>query len=123
MALGSFSVFNCVNSGTLGVALLGSFTAANPTPRALKNLARLLAWKCARRGIDPLGATPHRSTGLRLMNISGHRDANASAAGGLCAGTLCPGDNLYRQLPAIRQAAKDLLRPPEAAASARRETH
>ena len=57
------------------------------------------------------------------MNISGHRDANASAARGLCGETLCPGDNLYHQLPAIRQVAKDLPRPPEAAASARREIH
>lgn len=43
--------FSCRNTGTMGVALLGTFTSTNPTPSARNALANLLAWKCEQRGI------------------------------------------------------------------------
>ncbi|HEX4979254.1 MAG TPA: N-acetylmuramoyl-L-alanine amidase, partial [Acidimicrobiales bacterium] len=79
------------NTGTVGVAILGDFTGALPTPAALSAVERLFAWKADRHDIDVLGQTTW-STGVRPTLI-GHRDAVATA---------CPGDALYQRLPAIR---------------------
>jgi hypothetical protein len=103
--------FICANAGTMGVALLGSFTDEAPGERALSSLCRLLAWKCAGRGIDPLGASWHEGTRLELMHISGHCDGNhAPPDSGACpAGTECPGGALYELLPRIRWEVGQLL--------------
>src|SRR5262249_21287683 len=45
------------NPRTIGVAFMGTFTNSLPTPRAIQSLITLLAWKCARWGIDPLAST------------------------------------------------------------------
>jgi uncharacterized protein (TIGR03437 family) len=104
--------FSCANSGTLGVALLGTFTSVSPTSRAITSLQHLLAWKSDQRGLDPAGITFHMPTQLNLNNISGHRDANASTAANACpSGTVCPGDVLYAQLPATRAEVKSLVSP------------
>ena len=81
------------NTGTVGVALLGDFTAAPPTPAALDSLQRLLAWKADRHDIDALGAA-NWTTGV-LPTIVGHRDVGATA---------CPGDRFHPLLPAVRRA-------------------
>lgn len=103
--------FICANEGTMGVALLGDFTHAPPSPEALDSLARLLAWKCRERAIDPLGASLHPATMLHLEHICGHRDGNgAPPESGACPiGTECPGEMLYRLLPGIRQRVRVLL--------------
>ncbi|MBX3277751.1 MAG: N-acetylmuramoyl-L-alanine amidase [Acidobacteria bacterium] len=103
--------FICANAGTMGVALLGAFDAAPPADAALESLTNLLAWKCAERGIDPLGASLHEATQLYLMNISGHRDGNAASTGtGACpAGTECPGAALYSLLPQVRREVARML--------------
>jgi hypothetical protein len=86
------------NAYTVGIALLGTFTTVSPTTSALNSLKNILAWKCDQKGIDPLGTTYHPPTGLQLKNISGHKDG--------CT-TECPGDNLYAQLPSIRNDVKN----------------
>ena len=87
------------NSGTVGVALLGTLTRTQPTAGARDGLERVLAWKSARHGIDPLGAAlytnPVNGTRATFPNIAGHRDVNA---------TECPGDAFYGELPAVRSA-------------------
>lgn len=87
------------NTGTLGVALLGTLTKRDATPAARAALERLLAWKAERHGIDPLGSglysNPVNGYQKIAPNITGHRD---------WAATLCPGDQFYATLPALRKA-------------------
>ncbi|NBC08643.1 MAG: T9SS type A sorting domain-containing protein [Bacteroidetes bacterium] len=88
------------NTGTMGVCVLGDFTAIVPTGDAKDALARLLAWKSCDVDADPLGTSFHASSDLELMHISGHRDGCSTA---------CPGDAFYPQLPDIRQAVVDRI--------------
>src|SRR5215212_3741930 len=85
------------NSGTVGVALLGTLTTHDATPAARDALERLLAWEASAHGIDPQGsalyANPVSGTQATFPNIAGHRDVNA---------TECPGGTFYATLPAIR---------------------
>ena len=103
--------FSCANSGTMGTAMLGTYTDVVPTEQALTRLKYLLAWKSDQRGIDPSGVSYHGGTQLNLQNISGHRDANASTAPNACPGTECPGNSLYPRLPGIRNEVKMLADP------------
>lgn len=93
--------FSGVNSGTMGVALLGTFTSAPPTSKALNSLKKIFAWKCDQRGLDPEGTSLHAASQRNLKTISGHRDGPAA--------TECPGDAFYSLLPAIRTEIKNLL--------------
>ncbi|MGC8654771.1 MAG: N-acetylmuramoyl-L-alanine amidase, partial [Candidatus Kryptoniota bacterium] len=107
--------FSCQNTYTMGVALIGDFSAVAPTSSALKSAEALLAWKCNESGINPPGSSYHPPTQLTLMNICGHRDANPSPT--VCGtGTSCPGDVLYSELPDIRTAVYNMLSPPYLAA-------
>lgn len=81
------------NGGTMGVCMLGDYTAIQPTNLALKALSKLLAWKCCDRDLEPLDSAYHSSSGLVLPRISGHRDG--------CS-TSCPGDAFYPTLPVLR---------------------
>jgi hypothetical protein len=85
------------NSGTVGVALLGTLTNQDATPAARQALEKLLAWEASTRGIDPQGSSlytnPVNGTQATFPNIAGHRDVNA---------TECPGGAFYATLPALR---------------------
>ena len=85
------------NSGTMGIALLGTFTSVPPTQPARQALIDHLAWESTRHGLDPLATTTftHPETGAKKAapNITGHRDWGS---------TECPGGVLYADLPAIR---------------------
>lgn len=87
------------NSGTVGIALLGTLTDVDATPAARAALERLLAWKAERHGIDPLNGgvytNPVNGTTKTIDNISGHQD---------WAATECPGSVFYSTLPALRSA-------------------
>lgn len=86
------------NDGTVGIALLGTFTNRLPPPAQRAALEQLIAWKLERHGINPLGAGTYVNTVLgntkHLKNISGHRDVNA---------TSCPGGVFYDWFPTLRQ--------------------
>lgn len=92
------------NEGSVGIALLGTFTTQSPTAAARAALERLLAWEAERHGIGPQGSGLYTNpvTGLQqsLWNISGHRDVNL---------TSCPGDALYATLPALRIAVANRI--------------
>jgi hypothetical protein len=85
------------NSGTVGIALLGTLTNQDATPAARDALEQLLAWEASAHGIDPQGAAlytnPVSGTQATFPNIAGHRDVNA---------TECPGTTFYATLPTIR---------------------
>ena len=94
------------NAVSTGIAILGSFSFAEPSRAAMTALQRLLAWKLALHGVPVLGKvrvevnpsdafyTPF-APGQRVLlpRIAGHRDGDL---------TSCPGDELYRRLPAVR---------------------
>lgn len=102
--------FSCMNSKTMGIALIGTFTSANPSNNAVNSLKNLLAWKADTLNIDPDGWGYHNPSALTMWNISGHRDGNDSDYG--CpSGTTCPGDVLYGLLPVIRNDVANLIIP------------
>lgn len=91
------------NGGSVGVAVMGTFTGREPPPPAVEALQRLLAWEAGRNGIDAAGTTTWADGRVR-PTIAGHRDAGA---------TSCPGDQLWARLAVIRQAvAAQVGRPP-----------
>jgi hypothetical protein len=94
------------NSVSTGIAILGTFSFAQPPAAAVAALQKLLAWKLALHGVPSLGKvrvevnpsdafyTPF-APGQRVLlpRIAGHRDGDM---------TSCPGDELYRRLPVVR---------------------
>lgn len=92
------------NSGNMGAALLGEFTThprfgAEPEQAAVDALEALLAEFASRHDLDPHATVdyvnPVNSDTRTVDMISGHRDWKS---------TECPGDRLYDDLPAIRDA-------------------
>ncbi len=94
------------NSGTVGIAMLGTFTSSDVTPAARDALEALLAWEARRNNIDPLATqayvNPVSGATITTANIAAHRDYAA---------TLCPGDTFYATLPAIRSSVAGRLAP------------
>jgi hypothetical protein len=92
------------NSGTVGIALLGTLTNQDATPAARSALERLLAWEADEHGIDPQGSSlytnPVSGTQAKFPNIAGHRDVAA---------TECPGGTFYATLPTIRSDVAGLI--------------
>ena len=91
------------NTGTVGVSLLGTYQTVAPTAAQRQALVNLLAWRLDVAHVDPLSLIAYVSGGnakfaaglpVTLRAISGHRDTYF---------TECPGDALYRLLPAIAQ--------------------
>jgi len=92
------------NSGTVGIALLGTLTNQDATPAARNALERLIAWIDDSHGIDPQGSAlytnPVSGTQATFPNIAGHRDLAA---------TECPGGAFYATLPTIRSDVAALI--------------
>lgn len=97
------------NADSVGIAVLGDYGRGDKVPKAIiRALAEVAAWKL-RPGSDPRGMVRLVSTNdasrypkgkaAVLHVISGHRDAYQ---------TNCPGEALYAELPAIRDAAATL---------------
>jgi hypothetical protein len=94
------------NTGSVGVALLGTYQSTAPTVAEKTALANLLAWRLDLAHVDPLSTLTYPSGGnarfpagtpVFLRAVSGHRDTGF---------TTCPGNVLYAQLGALaRQAA------------------
>jgi len=87
------------NAGTMGIAMMGTFTSQAPTSAAVSSLTSLLTWASATHGIDPTGSSTYVNpvSGITRYtpNIGGHRDYNSTG---------CPGTVLYGMLPSIRAA-------------------
>jgi hypothetical protein len=93
------------NTGSVGVALLGTYDGRASSAAARNALARLIAWRLDVAHVHPLARTPTVSAGnpkfakgkaVWLRAVSGHRDTGF---------TSCPGAGLYGQLGAIAKAA------------------
>ncbi len=93
--------FSGVNTGTMGVCMVGTYSTRAPGVSAVESLKKLLTWHAARLKLDASGQTIHAASGLTLNVISGHRDAGLSPrASGT---TECPGNVLYTYLPGLRR--------------------
>ncbi|MFL5893843.1 MAG: peptidoglycan recognition protein, partial [Thermoleophilaceae bacterium] len=103
------------NLVSTGIAMIGTFDGFAPSRRALDALAHLIAWKLSLHGVDARGRTtvqvsPYGSgysrypagAQVRLHRVAGHRDGDT---------TSCPGNALYRRLPAMRRRAAALQGP------------
>jgi len=92
------------NSGTVGIALLGTLTSRDATPAARTALEKLIAWIDDSHGIDPQGnalfTNPVSGVQATFSNIAGHRDLAA---------TECPGGVFYATLPALRADVASLI--------------
>jgi hypothetical protein len=79
------------NTGSTGVAVLGTFTT-DPLPSAAYTAVKnLLAWKLALHGVDPNATIV--ASGVPVRTISGHKDLNS---------TECPGAMVAALLPKLR---------------------
>src|SRR5439155_24490782 len=95
------------NTGTVGVSMIGNYSAAPPTAAERAALVSLLAWRLDVAHVDPLSTVVYTSGGnykwkagtpVTLHAISGHRDTGP---------TECPGSAAYMLLPLIaRQVAR-----------------
>jgi hypothetical protein len=99
------------NTGSVGIALLGTYGSAQPTPAAIEAIANLIAWRLDVGHVDPLGRLSWISGGnarfpsgtpVPLAAVAGHRDTGPTA---------CPGNALYAQLPTIARKAAELGLP------------
>ncbi len=89
------------NTGSVGVAVLGTYSGGAPTKAALDALTALLSWRLDVAHVDPVGFANLLSGGseryavnipVLLRTISGHRDTGF---------TECPGDALYARLNSL----------------------
>ena len=87
------------NSGSVGIALLGTLTDRDATPAARTALTDLLAWESSKNGLDPTAVSPYvnpvSGATTTVPTIAGHRDYVS---------TECPGGTFYSTLPALRSA-------------------
>ena len=77
------------NTGTTGIAMLGTFSSVTPSGSALTTLENVIRWKFQIHGVNPFDDP--------AADILGHRDTS---------GTECPGQALYNYLPYTRHFVK-----------------
>lgn len=82
------------NSTTMGICVLGDYSAMEPAEASLQSLEDLLTWKAYKDGLDVLAEKNH-PLNPALPVIAGHRQG--------CA-TECPGEELFARLDNLRQA-------------------
>jgi hypothetical protein len=84
------------NTGTIGVAMIGTYTNSGPPAATVSALIRLLQWKMTIHVIDPTESVARNDT--LLDPVIGHRDAGAISGDP----TACPGNAGYAILPSVR---------------------
>ncbi|MFJ3671041.1 peptidoglycan recognition family protein [Streptomyces sp. NPDC090106] len=93
------------NPGNIGIALLGDFNKAKPSPRMRDSLVRLTASLAARHKLDPLAGvtylSPTSGKSTDGPSLGGHQDWTS---------TECPGTAAYLDLTDIRERAAGLVR-------------
>jgi hypothetical protein len=93
-----------MNSGNVGIALLGDLTNSGPTGAARESLVKVLAALASVTRLDPLAITnyvnPVSGATRTVPTIAGHRDWGA---------TQCPGNSFYPVLAQVRQDVAALM--------------
>jgi N-acetylmuramoyl-L-alanine amidase len=99
------------NTGSVGVALLGTYGSTQPSKAAQDAIARLLAWRFDVAHVDPTsfltfisGGSERYASGIpvTLRAVSGHRDTGF---------TECPGNALYSKLDVLSASARAIGLP------------
>ena len=99
------------NTGSVGVALLGTYGDAQPSKAAQDAIARLLAWRLDLAHVDPTsfltyisGGSERYASGIPVVlnAVSGHRDTGF---------TECPGTALYGKLGSLAGSARSVGLP------------
>jgi hypothetical protein len=99
------------NTGSVGIAVLGTYGTSAPSQATQDAVARLLAWRLDLAHIDPTSTLTAVSGGseryapgipVTLRAVSGHRDTGL---------TECPGAALYSRLDGIAAAAREIGGP------------
>jgi hypothetical protein len=99
------------NTGSVGIALLGTYEDAAPSAAAQEAIAQLIAWRLDLAHVDPTafltfisGGSERYARGIPVLlsGVSGHRDTGFTA---------CPGDVLYGRLGTIAATARSLGGP------------
>ena len=94
------------NTGSVGVALLGTYGSTQPSKAAQDAIARLIAWRLDLAHVDPTsfltfisGGSDRYASGIPvvLSAVSGHRDTGF---------TECPGAALYGRLGSLAASAR-----------------
>ena len=87
------------NYGSTGIAAIGTHGnmggSLPASEQGISALTELVAWEAARTGTHPQGSWLDDE--VEIPNLGGHRDYPPYS-------TSCPGDELYAQLPALREA-------------------
>lgn len=84
------------NSLTMGVCLLGDYTASNPPDLMMASLRQLLVWKLNKEKLDAQQSSMHPPgdpNALAIYHVDGHRSG--------CA-TECPGSRVFARLSSFR---------------------
>ena len=93
------------NTGSAGIAVLGTYSSVDITSSARAALVKLISWRLDVAHVDPVKSLTYVSfgsdrysngTAVRLRAVSGHRDTGY---------TSCPGNVLYGRLGALARAA------------------
>jgi hypothetical protein len=92
------------NTASFGVSVMGNFTNVDAPQAAYDALVRVIGWKAAIHGFDPLGTTSRTYNGNRLRTVSGHRDMGQTA---------CPGRIQDRMWWIRTEAEKRSMRFPD----------
>ena len=99
------------NTGSVGIALLGTYGDTKPSAAAQDAIARLIAWRLDLAHVDPTslltfisGGSERYANGIPVLlsAVSGHRDTGL---------TECPGNALYSRLATIAASARALGGP------------
>jgi hypothetical protein len=99
------------NTGSAGIAVIGSFGGSAPPAKAREAVARLIAWRLDVAHVDPVSrvsvissGNPRFRAGLPtwMRAVSGHRDTGF---------TSCPGAGLYGQLGSLAGRARAIGLP------------
>lgn len=89
------------NTGSMGVALLGTFSDVTPPEPMIEALAELLAWKSDQKEIDLWDASRLPQLDWGHLHLAGHRD--------MFGATVCPGTVAHGQLANVRQRVADKI--------------
>ncbi|MCF6352506.1 MAG: N-acetylmuramoyl-L-alanine amidase [Cyclobacteriaceae bacterium] len=88
-----------MNTGTMGVCLLGNYTSITPTDETIQSLLNLISWKLDKEGLNAFESFSFNSIS-NLGAISGHRDG--------CS-TECPGTKTYQKITNFKSEANLII--------------
>lgn len=88
-----------MNSGTMGICLLGDYTSIAPTDETIQSLLSIISWKLDKESLNAFENFSFNAIS-NLGSISGHRDG--------CA-TECPGTKTYQKIASFKHQANSVI--------------